>query len=101
MATKHSLQLLGMLFFLISLLALTKPAMADEDDIPEDFNHDYFPKEFIFGTATSAYQEQQTSQGRVAIAHQYPAERAVTACPSTYALLASASGLPIRLVLGA
>ncbi|KAJ9174426.1 hypothetical protein P3X46_013070 [Hevea brasiliensis] len=57
MAAKHSFQLLGMLFFLISLLALTKPAIADEDDeIPADFNRSYFPEDFIFGTATSAYQ---------------------------------------------
>ncbi|KAJ9174477.1 hypothetical protein P3X46_013115 [Hevea brasiliensis] len=59
MASKHSLQLLGMLIvFLISLLALAKPAlMADHDDeVPADFNRTYFPDDFIFGTATSAYQ---------------------------------------------
>ncbi|KAF2293478.1 hypothetical protein GH714_002161 [Hevea brasiliensis] len=56
MASKHSLQLLGMLVLLISFLALTKPAMADYDGIPADFNRSYFPDDFIFGTATSAYQ---------------------------------------------
>ncbi|KAG8657281.1 cyanogenic beta-glucosidase-like [Manihot esculenta] len=57
MATKHSFQLLGMLFVLITLLALTKLAMADDiDDVPADFNSAYFPDDFIFGTATSAYQ---------------------------------------------
>ncbi|XP_021602504.1 cyanogenic beta-glucosidase-like [Manihot esculenta] len=56
MASK--LQLIGMLiFFLISLLALTKPTMAnDVDDIPVDFDRSYFPDDLIFGTATSAYQ---------------------------------------------
>ncbi|KAF2319360.1 hypothetical protein GH714_015104 [Hevea brasiliensis] len=65
MATKHSLQLLAMLIFLISLLALTKPTMAD-DDIPEDFSSSYFPDDFIFGTATSAYQieGEATTKGR-------------------------------------
>ncbi|KAF2319372.1 hypothetical protein GH714_015268 [Hevea brasiliensis] len=43
----------------MSLLAHTKPAMADDDDddIPADFSRSYFPEGFIFGTATSAYQE--------------------------------------------
>ncbi|KAF2319377.1 hypothetical protein GH714_015314 [Hevea brasiliensis] len=42
----------------MSLLAHTKPAMADDDDddIPADFSRSYFPEGFIFGTATSAYQ---------------------------------------------
>ncbi|KAF2319367.1 hypothetical protein GH714_015178 [Hevea brasiliensis] len=64
-ATKHSLQLLAMLIFLISLLALTKPTMAD-DDIPEDFSSSCFPDDFIFGTATSAYQieGEATTKGR-------------------------------------
>ncbi|KAG8650178.1 beta-glucosidase 24 [Manihot esculenta] len=58
MASKLSLQLTGMfIFFLISLLALMKPAMTDDaDKIPTDFNRSYFPDDFIFGTATSAYQ---------------------------------------------
>uniref|UniRef100_A0A2C9V7I7 Uncharacterized protein n=1 Tax=Manihot esculenta TaxID=3983 RepID=A0A2C9V7I7_MANES len=54
MATKHSLLLLGILIFFKSLSALTKPAMAD--DIPADFSRRYFGDNFIFGTATSAYQ---------------------------------------------
>ncbi|KAF2293585.1 hypothetical protein GH714_003100 [Hevea brasiliensis] len=46
-----------LIVFLISLLVLTKLAMADDcDDIPADFNRTYFPDDFIFGTATSAYQ---------------------------------------------
>ncbi|KAJ9158709.1 hypothetical protein P3X46_024269 [Hevea brasiliensis] len=59
LATKHSLLLLGILVFFISLSAYTKPAMADDDDdddIPADFSRKYFPDGFIFGTATSAYQ---------------------------------------------
>ncbi|OAY45100.2 beta-glucosidase 12-like [Manihot esculenta] len=71
MATKHYnfLQLSGMLVLFISLLALTKPAMGtddDDDDIPGDFNRNYFPDDFIFGTATSAYQieGEATAKGR-------------------------------------
>ncbi|KAG8650173.1 hypothetical protein MANES_07G009944v8 [Manihot esculenta] len=58
MASKLSLHLTVMLiFFFISLLAITKPTMAnDADDIPVDFDRSYFPDDFIFGTATSAYQ---------------------------------------------
>ncbi|OAY40039.1 beta-glucosidase 13 [Manihot esculenta] len=56
LAFKHSL-LLGMLVFLIALLALTEPTMADDvDDVPDNFNRTYFPDDFIFGTATSSYQ---------------------------------------------
>ncbi|KAF2293522.1 hypothetical protein GH714_002448 [Hevea brasiliensis] len=48
-----------MLVFLINLLALTKPALMEDCDdyIPNDFNNNYFPKDFIFGIATSTYQE--------------------------------------------
>ncbi|KAJ9174479.1 hypothetical protein P3X46_013117 [Hevea brasiliensis] len=55
MASKHSLQLLEMLIFLISFLALAKLALM-ADCVPENFNRTYFPDDFIFGTATSAYQ---------------------------------------------
>ncbi|KAF2293601.1 hypothetical protein GH714_003186 [Hevea brasiliensis] len=55
MASKHSRQLLEMLIFLISFLALAKPALM-ADCVPENFNRTYFPDDFIFGTATSAYQ---------------------------------------------
>ncbi|KAF2293638.1 hypothetical protein GH714_003596 [Hevea brasiliensis] len=34
----------------------TKPALADDDIPDDDFNRLYFPDDFIFGTATSAYQ---------------------------------------------
>lgn len=58
MAFEHSLMLLGILIFLISMLLLTKPSMAegDQDIIPANFSRSYFPDDFIFGTATSAYQ---------------------------------------------
>ncbi|OAY44743.1 cyanogenic beta-glucosidase [Manihot esculenta] len=80
MATKHSLQLLGMLFSLLTLLALTKPAIADDlDDVPADFNLTYFPDDFIFGTATSAYQIEGAANKSGAgpsvwdtFTHQYP-----------------------------
>ncbi|KAF2288633.1 hypothetical protein GH714_009664 [Hevea brasiliensis] len=38
-----------MLVLIISLLALTKPTMANDNnnDIPYDFNHSYFPDDFI------------------------------------------------------
>lgn len=57
-ATKHSLLLFGTLVFLINLLAHTRPAMAEDDDvvIPANFSRNYFPDGFIFGTATSSYQ---------------------------------------------
>ncbi|XP_057991141.1 beta-glucosidase 13-like [Hevea brasiliensis] len=56
LAIKHSL-LLGMLVFLIGLLALSQPATADcNNGVPDNFNRSYFPDDFIFGTATSAYQ---------------------------------------------
>ncbi|KAF2319356.1 hypothetical protein GH714_015038 [Hevea brasiliensis] len=46
-----------MLVFLVSLLTLTEPTLADDyDDIPRDFHRTYFPNDFIFGTSTSAYQ---------------------------------------------
>uniref|UniRef100_A0A2C9VHY9 Beta-glucosidase n=1 Tax=Manihot esculenta TaxID=3983 RepID=A0A2C9VHY9_MANES len=71
MATKHYnfLQLSGMLVLFISLLALTRPAMGtddDDDNIPDDFSRKYFPDDFIFGTATSAYQieGEATAKGR-------------------------------------
>ncbi|KAJ9180662.1 hypothetical protein P3X46_008876 [Hevea brasiliensis] len=68
MTIKHSLQLLGMLVLIISLLALTKPTMANDNnnDIPYDFNHSYFPDDFIFETAASSYQieGEATSMGR-------------------------------------
>ncbi|KAF2293584.1 hypothetical protein GH714_003094 [Hevea brasiliensis] len=44
-----------MLIFLISFLALAKLALM-ADCVPENFNRTYFPDDFIFGTATSAYQ---------------------------------------------
>ncbi|KAF2319387.1 hypothetical protein GH714_015417 [Hevea brasiliensis] len=53
MATEHS-HMLGILVLLISLLALTKPSMAD--DIPMNFSRSYFPDGFVFGVSTSAYQ---------------------------------------------
>ncbi|OAY40071.1 beta-glucosidase 24 [Manihot esculenta] len=58
LATKHSLLLFGILVFVISPLAHTKPAMADDDDavVPANFSRSYFPDGFIFGTATSSYQ---------------------------------------------
>ncbi|KAJ9158759.1 hypothetical protein P3X46_024313 [Hevea brasiliensis] len=56
LAIKHSL-LLGMLVFIIGLLALSQPATADcNNGVPHNFNRSYFPDDFIFGTATSAYQ---------------------------------------------
>ncbi|KAF2319488.1 hypothetical protein GH714_016329 [Hevea brasiliensis] len=46
-----------MLVFLIGLLALSQPATADcNNGVPDNFNRSYFPDDFIFGTATSAYQ---------------------------------------------
>ncbi|KAF2319384.1 hypothetical protein GH714_015399 [Hevea brasiliensis] len=46
-----------MLISLACLMALTEPARDDCDcDIPKDFGSSYFPPNFTFGTATSAYQ---------------------------------------------
>ncbi|KAG8646341.1 beta-glucosidase 12 [Manihot esculenta] len=55
MVFKHSLPL-AMLVFLVGLLPLTEPAEVDDDCPPHDFNKSYFPQDFIFGTASSAYQ---------------------------------------------
>ncbi|XP_050215153.1 beta-glucosidase 12-like isoform X2 [Mercurialis annua] len=52
MATTRSIVLL---ILMISLLAYTHSAIAD-DDIPQDFDRSYFPPGFIFGSSTSAYQ---------------------------------------------
>ncbi|OAY40038.1 cyanogenic beta-glucosidase [Manihot esculenta] len=79
LAFKHSL-LLGMLVFLIALLTLTEPAMADDvDAVPDDFNRTYFPDDFIFGTATSSYQIEGSTNisGRAPsvwdiFTHEYP-----------------------------
>ncbi|KAF2319359.1 hypothetical protein GH714_015098 [Hevea brasiliensis] len=65
MATKHSLQLLAMLIFLISLLALTKPTMAD-DDTQKILVVVIFQMTSFLGQATSAYQieGEATTKGR-------------------------------------
>nr|CAA64442.1 beta glucosidase [Manihot esculenta] len=82
MASKHSLHLFGLLIvFLVSLLlVLTNQATAfDGDFIPLNFSRSYFPDDFIFGTATSAYQIEGAANkfGRGAsvwdtFTHQYP-----------------------------
>ncbi|KAJ9174425.1 hypothetical protein P3X46_013069 [Hevea brasiliensis] len=80
MVTKRRL-ILGKLVSLIGLLALAASAMMahSDDEIPANFSRSYFPKDFIFGTATSAYQIEGAANkfGRGpsvwdTFTHQYP-----------------------------